>query len=80
MPACVPYHQSGGGKGVPWLASVLLALRELAEYTEAELVRAKVASLYCGYVATADGSNPLASATGVAAHIGHRLRIRWKRA
>jgi len=49
----------GAERGAPWLAAVLLPLRELAEYQEAETVRAKVASLYCGYVQTADGSNPL---------------------
>jgi lambda family phage portal protein len=49
----------GAERGVPWLAPVLVALRELAEYQEAETIRAKVASLYCGYVQTADGSNPL---------------------
>ena len=50
---------------MPWLAAVLLALRELAEYQEAETVRAKVASLYCGYVQTADGSNPLNTTNAV---------------
>ncbi len=55
----------GAERGVPWLAAVLLALRELAEYQEAETVRAKVASLYCGYVQTQDGSNPLNSTSAV---------------
>lgn len=55
----------GAERGVPWLAAVLLALRELAEYQEAETVRAKVASLYCGYVQTADGSNPLNTTNAV---------------
>ncbi|HLJ13440.1 MAG TPA: phage portal protein [Bryobacteraceae bacterium] len=55
----------GAERGVPWLADVLLALRELAEYQEAETVRAKVASLYCGYVQTADGSNPLHTTNAV---------------
>ncbi|WP_321470121.1 phage portal protein [uncultured Paludibaculum sp.] len=50
---------SGAERGIPWLAPVLLALRELQEYSEAALVRAKVASLYSGFVQTADGSNPL---------------------
>lgn len=55
----------GAERGAPWLASVLVALRELAEYQEAETVRAKVASLYAGFVQTADGSNPLASTNAV---------------
>ncbi len=49
----------GAERGVSWLAPVLLALRELQEYSEATLVRQKVASLFCGYIQTADGSNPL---------------------
>jgi len=55
----------GAERGVPWFAALLLALRELAEYQEAETVRAKVASLYAGYVTTADGSNPLNPVNGV---------------
>jgi lambda family phage portal protein len=55
----------GAERGVSWLAPVLLALRELQEYTEAALVRQKVASLYSGYVQTPDGSNPLNSTSAV---------------
>ena len=55
----------GAERGVSWLAPVLLALRELQEYTEAALVRQKVASLYSGFVQTADGSNPLQPVSGV---------------
>lgn len=55
----------GAERGVPWLAAVLLALRELAEYQEAETVRAKVASLYAGFVQTSDGSNPLSATSSV---------------
>lgn len=55
----------GAERGVSRLAAVLLALRELQEYTEAALVRQKIASLYCGYVQTADGSNPLNSTSAV---------------
>jgi len=58
--ACMCFDLSHQARArAPWLAAVLLALRELAEYQEAETVRAKTASLYCGYVQTADGSNPL---------------------
>jgi len=66
----------GAERGVPWLAAVLLPLRELAEYQEAETVRAKVASLYTGYVLTADGSNPLnANNTGPALEPGAMVRL-----
>ncbi len=59
-----PTHP-GAQRGVSWLAPVLLALRELAEYHEAALVKAKVSSLYAGFVQTPDGSNPLNAANGV---------------
>lgn len=55
----------GAERGVSWLAPVLLALRELQEYSEAALVKQKVSSLFAGYVQTADGSNPLNSTDGV---------------
>lgn len=51
--------QPGVERGVSWLAPALVALRELQEYTEAALVKAKVSSLFAGYVTTQDGSNPL---------------------
>ncbi|MFN7918912.1 MAG: phage portal protein [Bryobacteraceae bacterium] len=49
----------GAQRGQSWLAPVLLALRELGEYLEAMLVRAKTGALFCGFVRTPDGSNPL---------------------
>lgn len=55
----------GAERGVPWLASVLVALRELQEYLESERVRAKIQSLLCGFVTTQDGSNPLDSTNSV---------------
>lgn len=54
----------GVERGVTWLAPVLLPLKELQEYTEAALVRAKVASLYSGFVQS-DGGNPLQTVSGV---------------
>jgi lambda family phage portal protein len=55
----------GAERGVSWLAPVLLGLRELQEFSEAALVKAKVSSLFAGYVQTADGSNPLNSTNAV---------------
>ncbi len=52
---------AGAQRGQTWLAPVLLALRELGEYLEAALVKAKVSALFTGYVRTPDGSNPLAT-------------------
>jgi len=51
--------QPGVERGVTWLAPAMVPLRELQEFTEAALVRQKVASLFCGYVQTADGSSLL---------------------
>lgn len=49
----------GAQRGQSWLAPVLLPLRELNEYLEAGLVKAKIAALFTGFVRTPDGSNPL---------------------
>ena len=49
----------GAQRGQSWLAPVLLPLRELQEYLEASLVRAKTAALFAGFIRTPDGSNPL---------------------
>ena len=45
----------GGTRGQSWLASVLIALRELADYLEAGLVRAKVGAVLCGFVRAPEG-------------------------
>lgn len=37
-------------RGVPWIASVLLKLRELDQYEDAELVRKKTAAMFSGFV------------------------------
>lgn len=49
----------GAQRGVPWLAPVLLPLRELNEYLEAALVKGKIAALMTAFITTPDGSNPL---------------------
>ena len=54
----------GVPRGVSWLAPALTALHELQSFMEAELVRARTASLFAGFVRTADGSNPLTDANG----------------
>ena len=54
----------GVPRGVSWLTPALTALHELQGFMEAELVRARTASLFCGYVRTQDGSNPLADQNG----------------
>jgi lambda family phage portal protein len=51
--------QPGMERGVSWLTPALVPLRELQEFVEASLVKQKIAALFCGYIRTADGSNPL---------------------
>lgn len=57
--------QPGMERGVSWLAPALVPLRELQEFSEAALVRQKIASLFAGYVQTSDGSNPLTTSSAV---------------
>jgi lambda family phage portal protein len=52
-------EQAGLERGTSWLAPILVPLRELQEYSEAQLVRAKVGALFAGFVRTQDGGNPL---------------------
>lgn len=54
----------GAQRGQTWLAPVLLALRELQEYLEASLVKAKVSALFAGFVRTPNGGNPMLNASG----------------
>lgn len=52
----------GAQRGQSWLSPVLLPLKEIQEYMEASLVKAKVAALYAGFIRTVDGANPIATA------------------
>jgi len=69
--------QPGLERGVSWLAAALVPLRELQEYVEAALVKAKVASLFTGFVRTQDGSNPLQGDSAVPSlEPGSMVRLR----
>jgi len=57
--------QPGAQRGQSWLAPVLIALRELDEYLAAALVRSKTGALFCGFVRSAEGGNPLSQASGI---------------
>ena len=47
-------------RGLPWLSSVILRVRDLLEYEDAELVRKKVAAMFVAFVTkNATGENPL---------------------
>lgn len=43
-------ERPGQLRGVPWIAPVLLKLRELDQYEDAELVRKKTAALFAGFI------------------------------
>ena len=46
--------RQGQVRGVPWLASVMITLRTLDEYEDAQLVRQKVAACFAGTLSTPD--------------------------
>ncbi len=43
--------------GVPWLTPILLDLKDLADYQDAELIRRKIASCFTGFIHDIDGYN-----------------------
>lgn len=49
--------RAGQLRGVPWFAPVLVALRELDQYEDAELVRKKTAAMFGGFII--EGGEPL---------------------
>jgi len=49
--------RAGQKRGRPWLASVILAMHDISEYDDAEIVRKKGAAMFGGYI-TQNGVNP----------------------
>lgn len=49
----------GQMRGVPWIARVLAALRDLADYQDAERVRKKTAALFAGFIKQSDENAPV---------------------
>ena len=45
------------GRGVPWLAPVILELRDLGDYKDAELLRRKIAACFAGFVTFPRGTD-----------------------
>src|SRR5262249_47603195 len=69
--------QVGLQRGTSWLSGALLALYELATYSESAVVRARTSSLFCGFVRSADGSNILTNDSGEATfEPGSLVRLR----
>ena len=50
----------GQVRGVPWFAPVILKLRDLDEYDDAELVRKKIEACFAAFVTGADDEETLA--------------------
>ncbi len=44
--------------GIPWLAPVMLDIKDLSDYQHAELIRRKIASLYTAFIHDIDGNSP----------------------
>lgn len=56
-------ERPGQSRGVPWVSSVLLKLRELDQYEDAELVRKKTAALFAGFITEPGDFNPQGART-----------------
>lgn len=52
-------QRAGQVRGVPWLAPVLLKMRDLDDYDEAELVRKKIESCFAAFVTQPEGEDGL---------------------
>lgn len=48
----------GQVRGVPWLAPVMVRMRELADYQDAQLVRQKIAAAMSAFITNVDGDIP----------------------
>ncbi|WP_274626566.1 phage portal protein [Arvimicrobium flavum] len=47
----------GQARGVPWFAPVVLRLRDFADYSDAQLIRQKIAACFGAFITTADTHN-----------------------
>lgn len=46
-------------RGVPWLAPVIVTMRDLDEYSEAELVRKKIEACFAAFITQPEGTEPV---------------------
>ena len=63
----------GQVRGVSWLAPVMLKLRDVAEYDEAELVRKKIEACVVAFVTQEEGENGPGLAAGTTDAAGRRV-------
>jgi lambda family phage portal protein len=54
---CFRVDRTSQARGVPWLTPVLLDLKDLGDYQDAELIRRKIASCFTGFIHDIDGFN-----------------------
>lgn len=67
-------YRPGQVRGVPWLGPVIVKLRDLDEYEEAELVRKKIAACFAAFVTQPEGpEGPLIAPSATDAATGHRV-------
>ena len=66
----------GQVRGVPWFSAVILKLRDLDEYDDAELVRKKIEACFAAFVTGADDEETLGSAATDAEGPGSRASSR----
>ena len=67
-------QRPGQIRGVPWLAPVIMKLRDLDEYEEAELVRKKIEACFAAFVTQPEGPDgPILGAAAPLGPTGNRI-------
>lgn len=61
-------------RGEPWLHAVVRKLNDMDAYSEAEIVAARAAASYMGFITTPDATNPLADGTNTDGTNIHTLK------
>lgn len=64
-------RRAGQARGIPWLSNVVIALRDLDLYQDAELVKQKIASCFAGFIhdISVDGSTEEEIESTIGSHI-----------
>ena len=54
----------GQVRGITWFAPVIVRMKDFADYTDAQLLRQKIAACFGAFVSTADGNGPTMDSAG----------------